>query len=69
MSVDREFVSMSENLVRSLKHFEERLRESVDSGSISPEAAGQVRTNAMTIVSHCMTSIETLSRAKSPVPK
>ena len=55
--VDREFVSMSESLVRSLKHFGSRLEAAIDAGNISKDAADKIRMNVMEGISvHMMTT-------------
>lgn len=58
--IDREFVSMSENIVRSLKHFGERLETAVSAGTLSSRAAEKIRANVMEGISVSMLTTGTL---------
>ena len=62
--VDREFVKMSENLVRSLKHFGSQLEDAVAKGNLSHDAAEKVRANVMEGVSTYMLTTGTLAKVR-----
>jgi len=68
-SVDAEFVGMSENLVRSLKHFASKLDEVLVRGDISDKAREKIRTQVMEGMSVYMMSTSILSKSSVPSAK
>ncbi len=63
--IDAEFIGMSEKLIRSLKHFGERLDNAVSEGNISTFAAEKLRVNMMELASASMLTTNILAKITS----